>query len=198
MRPSGILLAGGASRRFGRPKIIEPVDGEPLFHRPLRALSAACDEVVIVLAPGAPDLALPAGMNVRFSRDEIAHQGPLAGTAGALGQIRGDRALLAGADMPGLRPELLSLMARRLELSGREVVLLADADGPRPLPAALRVRPALERASKLLAQGERRLRTLVDELDAEILDQHAWSSADPDGSWRQDINVTGDLRDVKR
>ena len=42
-RPSGILLAGGASRRFGRPKVVEPFDGVPLFHRPLRALVEGLD-----------------------------------------------------------------------------------------------------------------------------------------------------------
>ncbi|TMC75972.1 MAG: hypothetical protein E6J15_06595 [Chloroflexi bacterium] len=59
-RPSGILLAGGASRRFGRPKLTEPLDGAPLFHWPLRALLASCEDVVIVLAPDAPDPPLPA------------------------------------------------------------------------------------------------------------------------------------------
>lgn len=197
--PSGVLLAGGASRRFGRSKLIEPLSGEPLFHRPLHALLASCEEVVVVLAPGAPDLALPPGMaRVRFVHDETAHEGPLAGTSVALADVGGEVAVVVGADMPGLRPELLSLMAKRLDVSWRQAVLLSDADGPRPLPAALRVRPALALAQKLLADGERRLRALVLGLEPEVLDEREWSTADPEGAWRQDIDMPEDLPEAER
>ena len=44
------ILAGGASRRLGRPKQLVPVDGEPLLRRQCRcALAAAVGDVVVVL-----------------------------------------------------------------------------------------------------------------------------------------------------
>ena len=193
-RPSGILLAGGASRRFGRPKVVEPLDGAPLFHRPLRALLDSCDDVAIVLAPDAPEPPLPeAADRVRFVRDEVAHEGPLAGTRVGLEHVRGEYAVLVAADMPGVRSELVTLMAERAAGGHRQAVILRDADGPRPLPAVLLVEPALALARKLLQSGERRLRALIEGLGPEELREAVWRLADPGGAWRHDVDVPGDL-----
>ena len=191
-RPSGILLAGGASRRFGRPKVVEPVEGAPLFHRPLRALLDSCDDVVIVLAPDARDLPLPDGAaGVRFARDEIAFEGPLAGTRVGLEQVRGDRAVLVGADMPGVTGALLTLMADRAPRT--RALVLSDANGTRPLPAVVDVASALTLARKLLASGERRLGALVEGLGPEWLGESVWRTVDPEGAWRRDVNAPSDL-----
>jgi molybdopterin-guanine dinucleotide biosynthesis protein A len=193
-RPSGILLAGGASRRFGRPKIVEPFDGAPLFHRPLRALIDSCDDVVIVLAPDAPEPALPAGADrVSFARDRIAYEGPLAGARAGLERIGRDHAVLVAADMPGVSAQLLTLMARHAAVPGRNAVVLADSGGRRPLPAVVAVAPALVLAGTLLESGERRLRALVEGLEPEGLSEAVWSGVDPQGAWRRDVDVPGDL-----
>ena len=192
-RPSGILLAGGASRRFGRPKLVEPLDGAPLFHRPLRALLECCDDVVIVLAPDAPEPPLPEGSErVSFARDEVAYEGPLAGTRVGLEHARGEHAVLVAGDMPGVSRELLSLMAERAGMA--DAIVLRDAQGPRPLPAVLRVVPALKLATMLLESGERRLRALIDGLDPEGVPEAVWTRADAKGAWRHDVDLPGDLR----
>ena len=193
-RPSGILLAGGASRRFGRPKLVEPLDGAPLFHWPLRALLASCDDVVIVLAPEAAEPRLPNGSDrVRFARDRVAYEGPLAGTVVGLEHVRGEYAVILAADMPGVSPELLSFMADRAAAGRRRAVLLSVADGRRPLPAVVMVAPALVLAQTLLDSGERRLRALVEGLDPEGLPEMLWSGVDAHGAWRDDVNAPGDL-----
>ena len=194
-RPSGILLAGGASRRFGRPKIVEPVDGAPLFHLPLRALLDSCDDVVIVLSPDAPEPPLPTdGANrVSFARDNVAYEGPLAGTRIGLEHVRGEHAAVLAADMPGVSSRLLSLMAERAASAPHRAVVLRDVDGPRPLPAILNVAPALALARELLESGERRLRALVEGLDADAMPATIWSEADADGMWRRDVDLPEDL-----
>jgi molybdenum cofactor guanylyltransferase len=193
-RPSGILLAGGASRRFGRPKIVEPLDGAPLFHKPLRALLDSCEDVVIVLAPDAPQPPLPDGADrVSFARDPVAYEGPLAGTRVGLERVHREYAVLVAADMPGVRSELLSLMAERATGTAGDAIVLRDGDGTRPLPAVLRVEPALALARTLLESGERRLRALVEGLEPDGLPQDVWSAADPLGAWRRDVDLPGDL-----
>jgi molybdenum cofactor guanylyltransferase len=193
-RPSGILLAGGASRRFGRPKVVEPFDGAPLFHRPLRALIDSCDDVVIVLAPDAPELPLPEGADrVSFARDPVAYEGPLAGTRVGLERVRREFAVLVAADMPGVSSRLLSVMAERGARDPRKAIVLRDADGPRPLPAVLMVAPALALARTLLETGERRLRALIEGLDADGIPQAVWGQADANGDWRRDVNLPDDL-----
>lgn len=191
---SGILLAGGASTRFGREKVIEPVDGAPLFHHPLRALLGACDEVVIVIAPGAVDLPLPAEASAaRFVRDDVAHGGPLVGVRTGLAQVRAPLAAIAGADMLGLRTGLIALMVRHALTSGRNAVVLGDSDWSRPLPAVVSAKAAFDLAEQLLGGGERRLRALVGALDALVLPERTWAKVDPRGEWRRDVDVPGDL-----
>ena len=193
-RPSGILLAGGASRRFGRPKLVEPLDGAPLFHRPLRALLDSCDDVVIVLAPDAPEPPLPAGSDrVSFVRDQVAHEGPLAGTRVGLDHVRREYAVLVAADMPGVNSQLLSLMAERAAVEHKNAVVLRDGDGERPLPAVLMVAPALTLARSLLERGERRLRALVSGLEPERLPEAVWIRVDAGGAWRRDVDLPDDL-----
>ena len=197
-RPSGILLAGGASRRFGRPKVVEPVDGAPLFHRPLRALLDSCDDIVIVLAPDAPDLPLPDGADrVSFARDRVAYEGPLAGARAGLERVRRDHAVLVAADMPGVSAELLGLMAGRAG-PDRKATVLIDAGGRRPLPALVAVAPALALARRLLESGERRLRALVEGLEPEGLPEPVWTRADPAGAWRHDVDLPEDLSTERR
>ena len=191
---SGILLAGGASRRFGRPKVVEPLDGAPLFHRPLRALLDSCDDIVIVIAPDAPEPPLPNGADrVSFARDAVAYEGPLAGTRVGLEHVHGEYAVLVAADMPGLRSQLLALMAERVTRAGGNAVVLRDVAGPRPLPAVLSVAPALARARTLLDGGERRLRALVEGLQPIVLPEEEWSRTDEEGAWRREVDLPGDL-----
>ena len=193
-RPSGILLAGGASRRFGRPKIVEPLDGAPLFHRPLRALIDSCDDVVIVLAPDGAEPPLPDGSDrVSFARDGVAFEGPLAGARVGLEHVRREYAVLVAADMPGVSSRLLSFMAERAATTGAQAVALRDADGRRPLPVVLSVAPAVALARTLLESGERRLRALVEGLDPDGLAEAVWGVVDADGAWRRDVDVPGDL-----
>lgn len=167
----------------------------PLFHHPLRALLACCDEVVVVLSPDASLPPLPADSTaVRFARDASPYEGPLAGTAVGLAHVRGEHALVAGADMPGLRPAVLELMTEHAAGSGKNAVLLADARGPRPLPAVLRVAAARRAAEELLTEGERRLRALMARLDPVVIERSTWSTADADGRWLHDVDTPEDLR----
>ncbi len=193
-RPSGILLAGGASRRFGRPKLVEPLDGAPLFHRPLRALLDSCDDIVIVLAPDVPDLPLLDGADrISFARDRVAYEGPLAGTRAGLERVRQDHAVLVAADMLGVSAELLALMAGRAGRDRKAIVLIDAGGGWRPLPAVVAVAPALALARTLLESGERRLRALVEGLELVGLPEAEWTGADPVGAWRRDVDVPEDL-----
>ena len=54
---AGLLLAAGAGRRFGRPKALVELDGEPLVRRALRVLAdGGCHPIRVVLGAQADDV----------------------------------------------------------------------------------------------------------------------------------------------
>jgi molybdopterin-guanine dinucleotide biosynthesis protein A len=188
---SGIVLAGGASRRFGSDKLIEPIDGISLLERAIRALDGIVDEVVVVTAPDRPpsgQAVARAGPPIRWVQDAEALGGPLAGLATGLQAATGATVLVVGGDMPYLVPAVL----RRL--IGGPPAALADASGTlRPLPCALDRTSALLAADELLAGGERRLRTLLARLGTTAVPWASWSPDDPDGWTLVDIDERADL-----
>ena len=200
--PFGIVLAGGRSSRFGRDKLAELIDGEPLLWRPIRALAdAGCVEVVLVLTPGgeAPTLPFDIVSLVHRVRDGEAFGGPLSGLRSGLGFVTmaaGDATVLVvGGDQPSLAPAVLRDLADRIEI-GRLAVTLADRTGRmRPLPMAVAARPALSAATGLLGEGERRLRVLATTLAADVVPFDEWIVHDPAAATLADIDLPSDLPD---
>ncbi|HEU0124606.1 MAG TPA: nucleotidyltransferase family protein [Bryobacteraceae bacterium] len=52
MKPSGVILAAGLSRRMGFPKALLRWDGETYLDRLIRLFGLACADVTVVLRPG--------------------------------------------------------------------------------------------------------------------------------------------------
>ncbi|MBP1641976.1 MAG: Glutamate dehydrogenase [Acidobacteria bacterium] len=125
------LLVGGASRRFGRPKALEPWRGLAFAERVAAALEAVAGEVVL-LGSGP----VPASLAGRARlADAPQAAGPLAGLLGAL-RARRDRAwLVAACDQPLLTASACRWLAGE-RVAGRLAVLpRAAADRVHPFPA---------------------------------------------------------------
>jgi molybdenum cofactor guanylyltransferase len=191
-RPSAaaIVLAGGRSSRFGRDKLAAPYRGRPLLEQTVGRVAAVCDEVVIVIAPGA---AAPPVAGARFVHDAREGEGPLAGAVAGLGAVDTELSVLVGGDMPELAPAVLAEMLRSASASGADAVALRDGDRVRPLPCALRTAPALASARELYETGERSLRALVTRLRPEAIDEAVWSALDPSRGTVFDVDEPADL-----
>lgn len=187
------MLAGGGSTRFGSDKLAVPVEGVPLLHHPILRLAEVCREVVVVVAPDAPEPSMPLAVPVRLVRDASEGQGPLAGVLAGLSEVGTDWALVAGGDMPTLQTSVLLEMLRVGGEAGVDAVVLQDGDRLRPLPLVLRSRPAREAAHALLHAGERRLRALPDALHTAAIDEATWVSLDPRRATLRDVDEPGDL-----
>jgi molybdopterin-guanine dinucleotide biosynthesis protein A len=126
----GVILAGGKSRRFGRPKALATLGGAPMASWGMRALQAADLPVVVISDEDGVEAAL--GVPVR--PDLESGLGPLGGLWTALqwASERGDDGvLLLGCDMP-LVGEALVRTVLGWSADAPAVVPLGS-DGPEPL-----------------------------------------------------------------
>jgi molybdopterin-guanine dinucleotide biosynthesis protein A len=157
LKTLGVVIAGGASTRYGSPKLLAEVGGVRIVDRVAAALGEVCTERVAIVND--PDIARSVGLDWR--PDAVAGGGAVAGllTAVRWAVERGAEAILAvGADMPFVPPTLLRALAAALEATDADAVLPASGGrrGLEPLCAAYRVRcePAIAAA---LARGDRRM-----------------------------------------
>jgi molybdopterin-guanine dinucleotide biosynthesis protein A len=156
---SGVLLVGGSSTRFGRPKAAAVVEGETLAARAWRLLGDACDERIAV-GKRADGLELP----FELLDDGTDVRAPIAGVVAGLRAAAHEVAVVIPVDMPGLTCEAL----RALAAACRDVAVPPTG----PLPGAYRqsALPALERS---LAAGTLSLRDAIGGLEVAIVDFEA-------------------------
>lgn len=178
----GAVLAGGSSRRFGRDKTSVEVDGVPMVLRAKAALEAVCDEVVIVSSrPGSGSW----GTVIPDLRPGF---GPLAGIESALHHAveRGAAAVFVlAADLPHVGPDVIRAVASAVTPGAtgsepgsggagktRPLAAAASRVGEpdfEPLCAIYRVECADE-VGRLLDEGERAARALVEAVDGRKVD----------------------------
>ncbi len=157
---TGLILAGGHSRRFGRDKALAEVDGVPLVARVYDALAPHCAEVLI--ATGATPRAYP--VPARVVLDAVPEAGPLAGLLAGLAAARTPWLLVAACDLAGLTPAALASLLRGAA-PDVDAVVAVDADGRRqPVCALYRAEAVAPVAAMHLAAGRRALHALLDAL----------------------------------
>src|SRR5262245_27076665 len=148
---TGVLLVGGASRRFGSPKALARFEGETLAERAWRLLGEVCEER---LAVGRP--AEASGLPFPLLEDASDVRAPLSGLVAGLRAVSNDVSIVLPVDCPLVAVDDLRALAAGC----------ADAAVPQtgPLPGAYRrtALPALERA---LADGRLAIRAVLEELE---------------------------------
>lgn len=125
---SGILLAGGASTRMGRPKGLLEYRGVPFLRAVATALlTGGVEELVAVLNPGVPGLpeVLPADTRVRWVAAPLASAGQLASLRTGLHALSpaSEATLVALVDQPAVRPETVAALIQAFRETGAPLLL---------------------------------------------------------------------------
>jgi molybdopterin-guanine dinucleotide biosynthesis protein A len=156
---TGILLVGGASRRFGSPKALALLDGKTLAERAWETLGEACAERLAVgkLADG---LELPFPIIDDGSETRAA----LAGIVAGLGAARTELSVVLPVDIPWVPAQLLA------ELGDACADAAVTQTGP--LPAAFR-RRSVQVLERRLAAGSLAVRDALAELETRVVEADA-------------------------
>jgi molybdopterin-guanine dinucleotide biosynthesis protein A len=153
---TGVLLVGGASRRFGSPKALARINGKTFAEQAWGVLGEACDER-LAFGKAADELHLPFPVH----DDGTPIRAPLAGVVAGLRAARNDICVFLPVDVPFATPELIWALADAC----REAAVPSTG----PLPGAYS-RATLPRLEARLARGALALRDAIAELDATTVD----------------------------
>ena len=151
---SGIVLAGGDSRRMGTPKADLTLGGRTLMERVLDQLQPLCAELIIV-GRSITDLL---ESDHKLVRDLVPGLGPLGGLVTGLFYARYPWTMVAACDLPFLNRGVLEFIieeALRAPTGPRAIVPRTEC-GWQPLIAAYS-RTCLGPARKALAAGVRKV-----------------------------------------
>jgi molybdopterin-guanine dinucleotide biosynthesis protein A len=152
---AGVLLLGGASRRFGSPKALARFGGETLAERAWRVLGDTFVERIAVGKSGELDLpfrVLDDGSDVRA---------PLAGVVAGLRAVEAPIAVFLPVDVPLVDAPTLHALA----CACRDAAVTQTG----PLPAAFE-RSALSELEARLGRGDLRLGDALSALDTAVVD----------------------------
>ena len=184
------ILAGGESRRMGRPKALLPVGSTTLLEWLIDRLGPHFREVLVSVAGTATSL--PPKLDATIVTDLHVRSGPLAGVEAALAAASHDPVLVVAVDMPRVTPAL----ARALVAACRgHDAAVPRLDG-RPEPAcAAYSRSAAGPIGASLRADRRRAADALAELDVRYLDEKELEEAGGGRLTFANLNTPADYRD---
>ncbi|MEW6447063.1 MAG: bifunctional molybdenum cofactor guanylyltransferase MobA/molybdopterin-guanine dinucleotide biosynthesis adaptor protein MobB [Bacillota bacterium] len=172
MQTTGVVLAGGKSRRMGENKAFLLVDGRPLIERVLAALREVFTEVMI-----AGDPEVYGGLAEKVVPDIIPGMGPLGGIHAALSFASHELVFIAACDLPFADGEVARYIVQRAE--GFDAAVPYVGGRLEPLFAAYR-KTCLDHVARCIEAGRLRVVGFLGEVRVCYL-------TEADFSWRRNF-----------
>jgi len=194
LRVSGVILAGGESRRLGRNKALLRIGGRALIERVVEAIAPLTAEVIVVVASPEQAAALPLPPTARVVSDRYPGCGSLGGIFSGLAASREPWILAMACDMPFLNPALLRhlMTARR----GVDAVVPYLEGQPQPLHALYR-KTCLAPIEGMLRSGQLKIASLFTAVRVRYVDEATIDRIDPDHRSFFNINTPADLEEAR-
>jgi molybdopterin-guanine dinucleotide biosynthesis protein A len=194
VRVSGVIIAGGASRRLGRNKALERIGGKALIERVIDSLVPLTTEVLVVVARPEQAAALLLSPWVRVVSDRYPGRGSLGGIFSGLDASAEPWSLVVGCDMPFLKRELLRHLIE--ESSNVDAVVPRLGGQPEPLHA-LYSKACLAPMEEMLRAGQLKIAPLFEAVRVRYVDEAAIDRVDPDHLSFFNINTQADLEEAR-
>lgn len=187
---TGIILAGGRSRRLGRDKAVEPLGGKPLIRRVIERVGPLTSEIVVVVADTARGASLPLDSDHRIAVDIYPEAGSLGGIFSGLSAAANHWGLVVACDMPFLNRDLLEHMLAQRE--GWDAVVPQPGSFPEPTHA-LYSKVCLPSIEARLRANDLKISGFFDQVRVRYLAQEEIKSFDPARHSFFNVNSPEDL-----
>lgn len=182
---TGVILAGGESRRMGSDKSLLPIHGARFIDHVYQRMSSLFEEVVIVT--NSPELYN--GIDCRKVPDIYYAQGSLAGIHSGLAHARQEKIFVVGCDMPFISAGLIEEICSHA--ADGDLVIPHSSNGHEPLHALYNKSclPAMER---ILDAGQKRITLFFAQVKVVDIPNSAIKKLDPNEESFQNINTPED------
>ena len=200
---TGVILAGGKSRRMGKNKAMIQLGDEPLIAYVIRSMRLVTDELLLITNNHAEY----AHLGLPMHSDIIPDAGALGGIYTGLMHASHEAVLCVACDSPFLQPKLLSYLVSVL---GEDEAVMPYTQSSRQTPRcrnddqiilqtlcavySKRCRPIIER---MLQESELRVHALQERARIQCVSPEVWRLFDPDGISFFNINTPDDLENAK-
>jgi molybdopterin-guanine dinucleotide biosynthesis protein A len=188
---TGVILAGGASRRMGLNKAFLELNECPVIEVVAKRLRQIADEIIIATN----DVELFAPYADRAVPDVYAGVGTLGGIHAGLTAASHDLAVIVGCDMPFLNVAILRRLVRWAD--GYDVVLLKQELGLEPLHAVYR-KSCLPEIEKIIRNGQRRVQAFFGAVDVRYVVPSEIADLDKDLVSFFNINTPDQWREINQ
>jgi molybdopterin-guanine dinucleotide biosynthesis protein A len=185
---TGILLAGGKSRRMGEDKRFLVLGEQTLLQRGLAALHSIFQEVVVVIAQDSP----PLHVDGRVIRDLVPDCGSLGGLYTGLMQATTPYIFVVACDMPFLDQAVMTHFTNRKATAD---IVMAKLNGRLHPMHALYSKQCLPALEQMIAARQLKIQEIVSQsrLRVEYVTEKDLSVLDPSGRSFYNVNTLVDL-----
>ena len=185
---TGVLLAGGKSRRMGEDKRHLVVGEQTLLERGLAVLQSVFCEVLVVIAQDSPPLSIDA----RVVRDLVPDCGSLGGLYTGLTQATTPYIFVVACDMPFLNQTVITQFTSRRGTADIVMARLADRLHPMHALYGKRCVPALE---EMIRARQFKIQEVVSHssLRVHYVTEADLLTIDPSGHSFYNVNTMADL-----
>lgn len=164
---SGVILAGGANKRFGgitKSKIV--INGESIISRIINSINDLFNEIIIVTNTPSE---FPEFVKFKIVEDQYMKAGPLGGIHAALKSSKQDAIFVFAGDMPFLKKEIIVEQIKQFRLSGYDILIPKIGCFIEPLHSIYRI-SVLSGLERFITGGESRsVRDFISEMNAGYL-----------------------------
>jgi molybdopterin-guanine dinucleotide biosynthesis protein A len=190
---TGLVIAGGKSRRLGIDKRFIDIGGRTCIQRVLDAYQGIFDEILIAADAVEPFQSL----GVRVVVDLIPGMATLGGLYTGLHYAAGERVFAAAADMPWINPAAIRLV---LDRAASGDIAIPDVEGQLQPMHAVYSKACLPPLRALVEAGTLKVQDLCNcpELRVHRIPQSAFTAVDPELRSFFNINTPDDLARAKK